>query len=121
MGVFLDGFDLFIIAIALPLIAVDFGANRWEQGIVGAAAVLGAIAGAVTMGRLADKAVFASRRFHKPRSYAVNAKAVSKERSATVADWNRLALFRISRSIPSGSITDSMITAQSLGMKRATS
>ncbi len=58
MGVFLDGFDLFIIAIALPLIAVEFGANGWEQGIVGAAAVLGAIAGAVTMGRLADKAVF---------------------------------------------------------------
>ena len=55
MGVFLDGFDLFIIAIALPLIAVEFGANGWEQGIVGAAAVLGAIAGAVTMGRLADK------------------------------------------------------------------
>jgi MFS family permease len=58
MGVFLDGFDLFIIAIALPLIAVEFGANAWEQGMVGAAAVLGAIAGAVTMGRLADKAVF---------------------------------------------------------------
>src|SRR5271163_3283964 len=55
MGVFLDGFDLFIIAIALPLIAVEFGANAWEQGIVGAAAVLGAVAGAVTMGRLADK------------------------------------------------------------------
>src|SRR5271156_6824431 len=57
MGVFLDGFDLFIIAIALPLIAVDPRANSWEQGIVGAAAVLGAIAGAVTMGRLADKAI----------------------------------------------------------------
>jgi MFS family permease len=55
MGVFLDGFDLFIIAIALPLIAVAFGANSWEQGIVGAAAVLGAIAGALTLGRMADK------------------------------------------------------------------
>src|SRR5271156_5315571 len=55
MGVFLDGFDLFIIAIALPLIAVDLRANSWEQGIVGAAAVLGEIAGAVTLGRLADK------------------------------------------------------------------
>jgi MFS family permease len=55
MGVFLDGFDLFIIAVALPLIAVQFHANGWTQGVVGAAAVLGAIAGAMTLGRLADK------------------------------------------------------------------
>jgi MFS family permease len=55
MGIFLDGFDLFIIAIALPLIAVQMRANSWAQGIIGAAAVIGAIAGALTLGRLADR------------------------------------------------------------------
>ena len=54
MGIFLDGFDLFIIAVALPLIAVELRANSWAQGMVGAAAVLGAIAGALTLGKLAD-------------------------------------------------------------------
>jgi MFS family permease len=54
MGIFLDGFDLFIIAIALPLIAVEMRANSWTQGMIGAAAVAGAIAGALTLGRLAD-------------------------------------------------------------------
>jgi MFS family permease len=55
MGIFLDGFDLFIIAIALPLIAAAMRADSWAQGMVGAAAVFGAIAGAVTLGRLADR------------------------------------------------------------------
>lgn len=55
MGVFLDGFDLFIIAIALPLIAVELHATSWVQGMVGAAAVAGAIAGATTLGSLADR------------------------------------------------------------------
>jgi MFS family permease len=54
MGIFLDGFDLFIIAIALPLIAVDLHANSWAQGLIGSAAVIGAIVGALTLGRLAD-------------------------------------------------------------------
>jgi MFS family permease len=54
MGIFLDGFDLFIVAIALPLIAVDLHPNSWTQGLIGSAAVIGAIAGALTLGRLAD-------------------------------------------------------------------
>ncbi len=54
MGIFLDGFDLFIIAVALPLIAVELNANSWTQGMIGAAAVAGAIAGALTLGKLAD-------------------------------------------------------------------
>jgi MFS family permease len=54
MGIFLDGFDLFIIAIALPLIAVEMRADSWTQGLIGSAAVIGAVAGALTLGRLAD-------------------------------------------------------------------
>ena len=55
MGVFLDGFDLFIIGVALPLIAEQFMLGGAEQGIVGAAAVLGAVLGAAALGRMADR------------------------------------------------------------------
>lgn len=54
MGVFLDGFDLFIIGVALPLITAEFAMGDVAQGVVGGAAVLGAVIGAATMGRLAD-------------------------------------------------------------------
>ena len=55
MGIFLDGFDLFVMSIALPLIIVHFSATPIEQGIVGAAAVIGAIFGALIGGRLCDR------------------------------------------------------------------
>jgi MFS transporter, putative metabolite transport protein len=55
MGIFLDGFDLFVLSIALPLIIVQFSATPLEQGIVGAAAVIGAIFGALIGGRLCDR------------------------------------------------------------------
>jgi MFS transporter, putative metabolite transport protein len=54
MGIFLDGFDLFIIAIALPLIVQHLGPTPVMQGLIGAAATLGAIAGASFLGRLTD-------------------------------------------------------------------
>lgn len=54
MGVFLDGFDLFIIGVALPLITAEFAMGDLAQGVVGGAAVLGAVIGAASMGRLAD-------------------------------------------------------------------
>ncbi len=54
MGIFLDGFDLFIVAVALPLIAVEMHANGWALGLIASAAVIGAIAGALMLGRLAD-------------------------------------------------------------------
>jgi len=55
MGVFLDGFDLFIIGVALPLIAEQFALEGISQGIVGAAAVFGAVVGASALGRMADR------------------------------------------------------------------
>jgi len=55
MGIFLDGFDLFVLSIALPLIIVQFAATPLQQGIVGAAAVVGAIFGALIGGRLCDR------------------------------------------------------------------
>lgn len=54
MGVFLDGFDLFIAAVALPLIGPYYNASTWELGMVGAAAVFGTMLGAIALGRMAD-------------------------------------------------------------------
>ena len=55
MGIFLDGFDLFVMSIALPLITLQFSATPLEQGVVGAAAIAGAIFGALIGGRLCDR------------------------------------------------------------------
>ncbi len=54
MGIFLDGFDLFIIAVALPLLALQFSARPAMLGLVGAAAPLGCIIGATLFGRFTD-------------------------------------------------------------------
>ncbi|MGF1473561.1 MAG: MFS transporter [Rubrobacteraceae bacterium] len=54
MGVFLDGFDLFIMAVALPLIARDFDVSAPVLGLIGAAALIGAVVGAGVVGRLSD-------------------------------------------------------------------
>lgn len=55
LGVFMDGLDLFIIAVALPLIDMQFHPNKWELGLIGAASPIGAILGAMMLGYLTDK------------------------------------------------------------------
>lgn len=55
MGIFLDGFDLFIIAVAIPLIAVAFHCTATQLGLIGASAPIGCIFGALLFGRLTDK------------------------------------------------------------------
>lgn len=55
MGVFLDGFDLFVVGVALPFIARDFAPRPWELGLVAATAPLGAILGTALGGRLCDR------------------------------------------------------------------
>jgi MFS family permease len=55
LGIMLDGFDFFIIGVANPLIAKDFGASAAQTGIVSAAAILGAVVGAGLLGPLGDK------------------------------------------------------------------
>lgn len=54
MGIFLDAFDLFIIAVALPVIGRDLALGPAALGAIGSAALLGAIVGATLIGRLAD-------------------------------------------------------------------
>jgi len=55
MGVFLDGFDLFIIGIALPLIAREFAPGPIEIGLIGSAAVLGSVLGGFVGGKFIDQ------------------------------------------------------------------
>ncbi|MBI2705555.1 MAG: MFS transporter [Actinobacteria bacterium] len=55
MGIMLDGFDFFIMGVAIPLIKVQFNPSALEIGLVSASAVLGAMVGAVTIGRLTDR------------------------------------------------------------------
>ncbi len=55
LGIFMDGFDLFILAVALPLILTQFSASPLMIGTLGAAAVFGAMFGAILGGRGADR------------------------------------------------------------------
>jgi MFS family permease len=55
LGVFMDGLDLFIIAVALPLVNHQFSPSKWELGLIAAASPLGAIFGATGLGYLTDK------------------------------------------------------------------
>jgi MFS family permease len=55
LGIMLDGFDFFIIGVANPLIAEDFGIGAAEKGLVSAAAIVGAVFGAGLIGPLGDR------------------------------------------------------------------
>lgn len=55
MGIMLDGFDFFIIGVAVPLIVAHWGITPLETGLLTSAAVLGAIVGAAVMGPLSDR------------------------------------------------------------------
>jgi MFS family permease len=55
LGIMLDGFDFFIIGVAGPLLTMDFNLSSAEEGLVTAAAIVGAIFGAGLLGPLADK------------------------------------------------------------------
>jgi sugar phosphate permease len=54
-GIGLDGFDLFIMSTAGPLITEDFGLGSWGKSLAVGAAVAGAVPGALIGGRLADR------------------------------------------------------------------
>lgn len=55
MGIMLDGFDFFIMGVAIPLIDEEWSPTAWEIGLVGSAAVIGAVVGALTLGAVADR------------------------------------------------------------------
>ncbi|HST38679.1 MAG TPA: MFS transporter [Conexibacter sp.] len=55
LGILLDGFDFFIIGVANPLVAQEFGISAAQKGLVSAAAIVGAVFGAGLLGPLGDK------------------------------------------------------------------
>ena len=54
-GVFMDGYDLFIISVALLLIKPYFHTSPLEVSAISSSAILGAVFGAVIFGNLADR------------------------------------------------------------------
>jgi predicted phosphate transport protein (TIGR00153 family) len=54
-GVFMDGYDLFVISVALLLIKPYFHTTTLEFSLISSSAVFGAVFGAVVFGNLADK------------------------------------------------------------------
>lgn len=54
-GIGLDGYDLFIMSVAGPLIVLDMGLDPWQKSLAVGAAVVGAVPGALFSGRLADR------------------------------------------------------------------
>jgi len=51
----LDGFDFFIIGVAIPFLQRDFGLDATTVGAVATAAVVGALVGSLTLGPLTDR------------------------------------------------------------------
>lgn len=51
----LDGFDFFIIGVAIPFLQRDFGLSTIVVGTVAVAAVFGALVGSLTLGPITDK------------------------------------------------------------------
>lgn len=55
MGIMLDGFDFFIMGVAIPLITADWGITPLQTGMLASSAIVGAIVGAAVMGPLSDR------------------------------------------------------------------
>ena len=51
----LDGFDFFVIGVALPFLKRDFGLDAVTVGAVATAAVVGSLVGSITLGPITDK------------------------------------------------------------------
>jgi len=53
--ILVDGYSMFITAVAMPLLQKQFSMNAAQQGLAGAGLVIGAMAGAMLGGRLSDR------------------------------------------------------------------
>ncbi|GIW06283.1 MAG: MFS transporter [Dehalococcoidia bacterium] len=85
LGIFLDGFDLFILAVAIPLITRDFALTPVWEGAISSAAVAGAFLGAFTLGAITD-------RFGRRTVFIVNLMTFLLFAALSALAWSPLSL-----------------------------
>ena len=81
MGIFIEGFNLFLIAIAMPLILHRYNPSPAMQGLVAGSVIVGTVFGAGIMGRLGD--IFGRKKF-----YVFNAVIVTIFSLLAGVSWN---------------------------------
>ena len=81
----LDGFDFFIIGVALPFLQRDFGLSSVEVGAVAVAAIVGSLLGSLSLGPLTD-------RVGRQRMLVVDIALFVIATAGTAFAWNALSL-----------------------------
>ncbi|CAN5833957.1 MFS transporter [soil metagenome] len=81
----LDGFDFFVIGVAMPLIQRDFGLNTGWVGAIATAALVGALIGSLTLGPVTDKV-------GRQRMLVVDIGLFIVASAATALAWNAWSL-----------------------------
>lgn len=81
----LDGFDFFIIGVAIPFIERDFGIDVTATGAIATAAVAGALVGSLTLGPITD-------RIGRQRMLVIDIALFVFASAATALAWNEASL-----------------------------
>jgi len=85
MGIFIEGFNLFAISVALPLIIHKYNPSPILEGFVACSAIVGTIFGSAFMGRFADK-------WGRKKFYVLNSLIVTIFSLLAGFSWNIYAL-----------------------------
>lgn len=81
----LDGFDFFIIGVALPFIQRDFGIDATATGAIATATLVGSLVGALTLGPITD-------RVGRQRMLVLDVALFVLASAATALAWNATSL-----------------------------
>ena len=85
MGIFIEGFNLFLISVAMPLIFHKYNPTPAMQGLIAGSVIIGTVFGAGVMGRLGD--IWGRKKF-----YVANALIVTVFSLLAGFSWNLHAL-----------------------------
>lgn len=81
----LDGFDFFIIGVALPFLQRDFSLSEIEIGAVAVAAIAGSLVGSLTLGPITDK-------IGRQRMLIIDVAIFIMATAGTALAWNAISL-----------------------------